>query len=270
MLPTARWSSTLFSLLDPVEYVCQKRAVARHYSLAGFLQLESHFEDAIRLLCHQLEERFMTWNGDFGKGFDIGQWIKMCLFPGISNPSTRADSLLANAGDVIGQITFSKRFGYLDQGRDFDGHLWLSEVGSDYLASVSQLPYLDRWIDKNPICPIGGATVLLGPTLRYVSDSHHGRDGDTHDDTKPDFLDKFILTKTEHSDVVDDTHIISYLAINMLAGTDTTAISIKAVLYYVLRTPVLSNDWKRRFWRRILSNSRQFHPHTTLLRFSRT
>ncbi|KAH6689886.1 pisatin demethylase [Plectosphaerella plurivora] len=209
----------LFSLLDPAEHARQKRPVAKHYSLAGVLQLECHFDDAIRLLCHQLEERYMTRDGEFGTGFDIGQWIKMY------------------AWDVIGQITFSKRFGYLDKGRDFDGHLWLSEMGSDYLASVSQLPYLDRWIDKNPIFPIGGATVLLGPTLRYVADRHHGRDGDTHDDTKPDFLDKFIQAKTEHPDVVDDTQIISYLAINMLAGADTTAISIKAVLYYVLRSP---------------------------------
>jgi hypothetical protein len=227
----------LFSLLDPVEHVRQKRPVSKHYSLAGVLQLESHFDDAIRLLCHQLEERFMTRDGDFGQGFDLGQWIKMCLFPGISNPSMRADCCLLDAWDVIGQITFSKRFGYLDKGRDFDGHLWLSEMGSDYLASVSQVPYLDRWIDKNPVFPIGGATVLLGPTLRYVGDRHHGRDGDTHDDTKPDFLDKFIEAKTEHPDVVDDTQIISYLAINMLAGADTTAISIKAVFYYVLRTP---------------------------------
>lgn len=110
-------------------------------------------------------------------------------------------------------------------------------MGSDYLASVSQVPYLDRWIDKNPIFPIGGATVLLGPTLRYVSDRNHGRDGDTHDDAKPDFLDKFIQAKGDFPDVVDETQIISYLAINMLAGADTTAISIKAVLYYVLRTP---------------------------------
>lgn len=69
----------LFSLLDPAEHARQKRPVARHYSLAGVLQLESHFDDAIRLLCHQLEKRYMTQDGEFGAGFDVGQWIKMCM-----------------------------------------------------------------------------------------------------------------------------------------------------------------------------------------------
>ncbi|PNH47823.1 hypothetical protein VD0004_g501 [Verticillium dahliae] len=141
------------------------------------------------------------------------------------------------AWDVIGQITFSKCFGYLEAGKDFDGHLWLSEMGSDYLAGVSQLPILDRWLDKNPIIPIGGATVLLGPTLQCVKDRFQGRDQATHDESKPDFLDKFIQARSENHDVVDGRQIVSYLAINMFAGADTTAITIKAVLYYVLRTP---------------------------------
>ncbi|CRK43927.1 hypothetical protein BN1723_005912 [Verticillium longisporum] len=212
----------LFSLIDPAEHVRQKKPVAKHYSMTSVLQLEPHFDEAIRLLCCQLEGRFMhKWVHDcceFSSEFDLGQWIKMY------------------AWDVIGQITFSKRFGYLEAGKDFDGHLWLSEMGSDYLASVSQLPILDRWIDKNPIIPIGGATVLLGPTLQYVKDQFQGRDKATHDESKPDFLDKFIQAKSENPDVGDGRQIISYLAINMLAGADTTAITIKAVLYYVLRT----------------------------------
>ncbi|KAM0270038.1 hypothetical protein ACHAQH_009574 [Verticillium albo-atrum] len=213
----------LFSLIDPVEHARQRRPVAKHYSMASVLQLEPHFDEAIQLLCYQLEQRFMrNWvqsHCEFGVEFDLGQWIKMY------------------AWDVIGQITFSKRFGYLEKGKDFDGHLWLSEMGSDYLASVSQLPYLDGWIDKNPIFPIGGATVLLGPTLQYVKDRFQGRDKATHDPTKPDFLDRFIQAKSENPDVVDARQIVSYLAINMLAGADTTAITIKAVLYYVLRAP---------------------------------
>lgn len=80
----------LFSLQDPVEHARQKRPVARHYSLAGVLTLESHVDETIRLLCRMLEQRHMpgchdgkagdeTW-GQFSSGFDVGEWIKMCTF----------------------------------------------------------------------------------------------------------------------------------------------------------------------------------------------
>ncbi|KAK8043955.1 hypothetical protein PG994_012793 [Apiospora phragmitis] len=230
----------LFSLQDPAQHARQKRPVAKHYSLAGVLSLEPYVDETIRLLCRMLEERYMPARsgGDgegetgerFSPGFDLGQWIKMYTW------------------DVIGQITFGKHFGYLRAGRDFDGHLWLSDKGADYLASVSQIPWLDRLIDKNPLFPVAGATALLGPTLQYLEeryaaardDGHHN----PHDDAAaaattqpPDFLDKFLEAQREHPDVVDRRQVVGYLSINMLAGADTTAIAIKAVLYYALRTP---------------------------------
>ncbi|KAK8096268.1 hypothetical protein PG999_014290 [Apiospora kogelbergensis] len=226
----------LFSLQDPVEHARQKRPVARHYSLAGVLTLESHVDETIRLLCRMLEQRHMpgchdgkagdeTW-GQFSSGFDVGEWIKMY------------------AWDVIGQITFSRQFGYLSAGRDFDGHLWLFDKGADYLASVSQIPWLDRLIDKNPLFPIAGATALLRSTLQYLEDRYAGRDGhDARDAAAPsDFLDKFLEAQRAHPETVGRPQVVSYLASNMLAGADTTATAIRAALYYALRTPGV---WQR-------------------------
>ncbi|KAK8036374.1 hypothetical protein PG991_001511 [Apiospora marii] len=241
----------LFSLRDPAEHARQKRPVAKHYSLAGVLMLEPRVDETIRLLCRRLEERCMTsaWSGEngshameeetgerFSLGFDLGQWIKMY------------------AWDVIGQVTFSKHFGYLKAGCDFDGHLWLSDKGADYLASVSQMPWLDRLVDKNPLFPVAGATALLGPTLRHVEERYAA----TAPPDRPkkaqdqDFLDKFLEAHHEHPDVVDRGRVVSYLAINMLAGADTTAIAIKAVLYYALRTPGI--------WQKLVASVRDAFP----------
>ncbi|KAK8087524.1 hypothetical protein PG997_002485, partial [Apiospora hydei] len=226
----------LFSLQDPAEHARQKRPVAKHYSPAGVLTLEPHVDETIRLLCRRLEERYMSANDGegtselFSSGFVIGQWIKMCKLKALQ-------PLCPYTWDVIGQITFSKHFGYLQAGHDFDGHIWLSNKGADYLASVSQIPWLDRLIDKNPLIPVAGATALLGSTLKYLEERYAGRDG--HSTHQRDFLDKFLEAQNEHPDVVDRCQVVSYLAINMLAGADTTAIAIKAVLYYALRTPGL-------------------------------
>ncbi|KLU83910.1 pisatin demethylase [Magnaporthiopsis poae ATCC 64411] len=220
----------VFSVRDPVEHARQKKPIAKHYSLPSILQLEGHVDEAILLLGRQLEDRFMrTKDGSFGESFDLGEWISMY------------------AWDVIGQITFSKHFGYLENGRDFDGHIRLSGFGSDYMAAVGQLPYLDRWIDKNPFFPIGGATRLLLPTLRRFHDRMRSLDNHkSTTTTTDDFLDRFVQAKAEHPEVVDDRQIVSYLTINMVAGADTTAITIKAVLYYILRTPRTQDEFARR------------------------
>ena len=73
-------------------------------------------------------------------------------------------------------------------------------------------------------------------------DRMQGKAAPDHDPNNPDFLDKFIEAKTTHPDIVDDGQIISYLMINMIAGADTTAITIRSVLYYCLRD---SNVWSR-------------------------
>ena len=63
--------------------------------------------------------------------------------------------------------------------------------------------------------------------------------------THPDFLDKFIEAKSTHPDIVDDGQVISYLMINMITGADTTAITIRSVLYYSIRNPQVWNRLQR-------------------------
>lgn len=53
----------------------------------------------------------------------------------------------------------------------------------------------------------------------------------------PDFLQYFLNAKNTHPDLVDDGIIMGYLLVNLLAGADTTAITIRAIFYYALRNP---------------------------------
>lgn len=57
------------------------------------------------------------------------------------------------------------------------------------------------------------------------------------DKEQKDFLDLFIGLKYTHGDIIDDNNIIGYMLINMLAGSDTTAITLRAILYYLFKNP---------------------------------
>jgi len=55
----------------------------------------------------------------------------------------------------MGMVTFSSKFGYMEQGCDFDGTLAIADQSADYLALCGQMPWTDYILDKNPIYPIG-------------------------------------------------------------------------------------------------------------------
>lgn len=145
---------------------------------------------------------------------------------------------------MVGAVTFSRPFGYLDLGDDFDGTLADSSRAQDYFSLVGALPYLDRWLGKNPVVQIGapGFHAITGKIVKYLADRFQGNDRDYHDPEEPDFLDHFIEAKKANPEEVDDAQIVSWLMINVLAGADTTALALKTAFYYCLRDERI---WKR-------------------------
>lgn len=115
-------------------------------------------------------------------------------------------------------MTFSQTIGYLDKGQDFDGTLGVSEMALDYFSWVGCIPWLDRYIAKNPYFkhfgPPGFGNIGAMSVQRMV-ERYQGLDKDIHDPSQPDFLDRFIDAKNANPDTVDDGQIISWLMINL-------------------------------------------------------
>ncbi|KAK5659587.1 hypothetical protein OQA88_789 [Cercophora sp. LCS_1] len=210
----------LFSEIDKAKHAAEKKPIAKYYSPNGIAPLEPHVDKIVQLLCGELDKRFATGSAA-GKPFDFGEWI------------------LYYTWDVIGAVTFSQPIGYLSKGYDFDGTLRSAEKALDYFSWVGCIPSLDYWFDKNPVYRIGppGFGVVTGISIQHLMDRYQGNDKDYHDPVHPDFLDKFIEAKTDNSGEVNDNQIVGWLMINMIAGADTTAITIRSALYYSLKTP---------------------------------
>lgn len=145
---------------------------------------------------------------------------------------------------MVGAVTFSQPIGYLEKGHDFDGTLGDSESAMDYFAVVGMIPVLDLWFDKNPVKHAGppGFNTITGISLRHLVDRYQGNDTDYHDPEKPDFLDRFIEAKQANPKEVDDAEIASWLMINMIAGADTTATTLRSAFHYSFRDKRI---WKR-------------------------
>lgn len=87
----------LFSTRDPEYHRVEKRKIGAAYSLPNLLQSEEAVDSCVNL--------FMDRLNDFaskGKAVDLGAWLQYFAF------------------DVIGEITFASKLGFLEQGDDVD------------------------------------------------------------------------------------------------------------------------------------------------------
>ena len=148
---------------------------------------------------------------------------------------------MANRGPVAWDFSsaaiFSRRFGYVDKGCDFDGSIAMSQKVGSYFQQVAQIPALDYFLDKNPVVRIGPPTFtnLARVSVEGFVNRLQGKDAD-FDPKTPDFLQHFIDAKAEFPHV-DDGTIIGYVMVSVIAGGDTTALVAAAVLYYALKHP---------------------------------
>jgi hypothetical protein len=105
-------------------------------------------------------------------------------------------------------------------------------------SAVGQVPFLDTILDKNPIVRFGPPNLgnVTGIALSHIANRKQGTDKNL-DPNVPDFLQSFLDAQEAQPDVVHDGMILNYVFINLIAGADTTAITLRAVLYFLMRRP---------------------------------
>lgn len=155
------------------------------------------------------------------------------------------------AFDVIGLITYGRRLGFLDRGADIEGVIGALEDHLAYAVLVGIYPKWHRylyplvnfWAGKKG----SGRAYVLSFTKDRVEEYRKtvkkASSVDDQEPTGPDvkvaepFLAKFMAKHEEGPTVFTAQHITVGLAANMVAGSDTTAISLSAILYYLITTP---------------------------------
>jgi cytochrome P450 len=126
----------------------------------------------------------------------------------------------------------------MDAGHDFDQTIAIADKALDYFSAVGQMPWLDYLLDKNPVMRIGPPNLSNITRVALESLVARVQGKDAHFDPKtPDYLQHFLDSKETHPDLVDDGTIMGYMLVNLVAGADTTAITIRAVFYFCLKHP---------------------------------
>jgi cytochrome P450 len=217
-----RW--TLFPDQDIKRHAETRKRFQSLYSMSSLLSYEPYVDECVELFVDKLSQFARE-----GTRIDLAHWFQCYAF------------------DVIGSITYSERFGFLDTGEDVAGTMAALDKSMAYSTLVGIFPklhpYLYAVLEKIPGSGAAGRTYLMNFVTRKICERSSGKDGLRADIAAPqDFLEK--LTRAHHQDPAKTTqyHIFMMALSNIIAGADTTAISLSSTLYHLITSPhALSN-----------------------------
>ena len=190
------------------------KPIIKLFSMGSLLKMEPLIDRTITFFVQRLAEEFACT----GKPCDMARWLHYC------------------AWDVISDITFSQRMGFLEQGIDVKGMCKIGYAAMDYFSVIGMMPWLDLFLDKNPVKRIGPPFFV--PTVEFslqrIEQRRHGSDGYDKAST-PDLLDGFLNARKQYPESVTEDTVLAYLMANVAAGSDTVATELRSILYHLCK-----------------------------------
>jgi hypothetical protein len=133
--------ANLFADTDPYRHGLQRRKFASFYSMSALVGYEPFVNNCSNLLIQRFQEIAAS-----GKTINLQHWLQCYAF------------------DVIGEITFGKRFGLLDMGEDKEGILKAIDDRGLYSTLVGIWPWTHQYLF--PLLPkSGGYAYMLSYTV---------------------------------------------------------------------------------------------------------
>jgi len=204
--------SNLFTERDNTVHATMRRPVAQLYSLTNLLAYEPAVDTCNSILLRRLRELAVS-----EKTFDVRCLMQYYAF------------------DVIGEITVGSRFGLMEEKGDHDSIIEEIIASVYYGAYVGLLPGLHPWICRIKTM-LGRKTSIA--TVRDFTKKHLDNRiaGKTKlPEDRSDFLDKLLLLEEEGK--ATRRHTMTACGQNIIAGSDTTAISLTSLIAHLATNP---------------------------------
>jgi cytochrome P450 len=218
---------SLFSTKNEGYHAKYRRCVNNAFAMSSLVNYEPLVDSTTDAFIEQTEKRYC----DTGKTCNFSKWLQFFAF------------------DVIGEITWSKRIGFVDRDHDVDGIVKFIGDFLAYAAPVGQMPFLDLVWLKNPVLMQlrrWGINNSVFPVTKFAVDRNKERFGemekikqdgklDEESGKGVDLLMKFTQAQHDHPEFMTDAQVLASCASMIFAGSETTAISLSAVFHNLLK-----------------------------------
>lgn len=234
--PSAR---NLFNELDVKEHLDARRKVSNVYSMSTMVSYEPYVDECTSVLCQRLDEFAAKSSAE---AVNMAHWFQCYAFDVIGKitVSTQSSYRSVKVSETV-SIQFSKRFGYLDAGEDINSLMKILEFTAWLFSVIAVFPSIFPLVFKL-MTSMGNRKDPKGPAFlavfaqRQIQEKRDKVD-EQESEGPEDFVSKFLRKQKERPDSFTDADIRVHTGANIVAGSDTTGITLSAILYHLVQRP---------------------------------
>ncbi|EXJ95555.1 hypothetical protein A1O1_00677 [Capronia coronata CBS 617.96] len=209
----------IFTEVRESKHAQMKRYAVTPYSLAQMQKRSEPIEGMIKLLMEHLEKYAAT---DSKRLCNLGNLLHYFAF------------------DVLGEVAFSRRFGFLEAEEDVEGSIKNIDDVQWYDGIVGHIPEFDVFLRNNPLRPYLPFWKPQPTTMTKIAiqelEKRKQPDG-TYDSSGIDLLAELLRAHEANPEKfgVNDVFSIAHGAV--FAGSDSTASTMQSFFYLLLNSP---------------------------------
>ncbi|KAJ5543407.1 cytochrome P450 [Penicillium sp. DV-2018c] len=200
----------MFSVRDPAHHQALRRPVAQKFSMSSIKPFEPCTDECTSIFIAAMEELE-------GQAVDLGVWLQWYAL------------------DVIGAITFQRRFGFMEERTDKWGMIRAIEKVLAYGGIIGQIPALHNWLLGNRWV----ARIMAVQPFFEIADPLR-----TIVEFTQQCIDEYDREPEEHRGRPD---FLAWLREGDGKGNrgDSTAISLRAVIYFLVKNKPVYNKLQK-------------------------